>query len=243
MPISAEQCVSLLHDALANRPTNFYSQEAVDWFADVTGIVQAHDPAQAIFLQAKLDTVVSNKHSSLAPELLLMHADACEAFIAAARAIYTRIQLETNSFTTKQLEKGAVFDYFREVQEIIQGATRDILFIDPYLDGEFISKYLPQVRASVTVRLLTVDRQADSLKPAVELYNRQHGTSIQLRVLDNKSLHDRHLVIDSTNVFQSGASFKDGAKNAPTSINQIVDVAIPMITEHERRWASATVVV
>jgi hypothetical protein len=57
-----------------------------------------------------------------------------------------------------------------------------------------------------------------------------------------ESLHDRHLVIDGRDVYQSGASFKDGAKNAATSINQIVDVATEMIIEHESRWSKAQVV-
>lgn len=242
MPISAEQCAALLHDALANRPKNFYSQEAADWFADVTGIVDAYSTAQALFLRAKLDTVTGKGLGAMSPVSASMHDDACQSFIAAARSIYTRLRLETNSFTTKQLEKGAVFDYFREVQEIIQGAMRDILFIDPYLDVEFVSTYLPQVQASVAVRLLTVNRQVVSLKPALDLYNKQNGVGVQLRALDNKTLHDRHLVIDGVDVFQSGASFKDGAKSAPTSINQIVDVAAVMVAAHEQRWAGAVVI-
>lgn len=155
--------------------------------------------------------------------------------------MYTRLRLETNSFTTKQLGKGAVFDYFREVQEIICAATRDILFIDPYLDAEFVSTYLPQVPARITVRLLTVNRQASSLKAALELYNKQYGAAVQLRAMDNKTLHDRHLVIDGTDVYQSGASFKDGAKSAPTTLNQIVDVAAVMIAAHQHRWDGSTV--
>jgi len=242
MPISAEQCVALLHDALANRPEDFYSQEAMDWFADVTGIVDAYSTMQSVFLRAKLDLVTSQKAGAMSPLTASMHQDECRAFVAAARSIYMRLRLETNSFTTKQIERGAVFDYFREVLEIIRVAAKDILFIDPYLDAEFVSAYLPQVPPGVTVRLLTVNRQVPALKPALELYNKQHGASVQLRALDNKTLHDRHLVIDGTDVFQSGASFKDGAKSAPTSLNQIVDVAAVMIAAHEQRWASATVV-
>ena len=35
--------------------------------------------------------------------------------------------------------------------------------------------------------------------------------------------HDPSLFIDGSSCYQSGASFKDGAKNAPTTLTQITD--------------------
>ena len=42
MPITAEECVALLRDELSNCPIDTYSEEALEWFARVTGIVEAH---------------------------------------------------------------------------------------------------------------------------------------------------------------------------------------------------------
>ena len=162
--------------------------------------------------------------------------------MAQARRIYTQLQLSTNSFITKQVNQGEVHTYFDEVRLLMAGATQDALFIDPYINPEFVTRYLPQMPAGVRVRLLTAEMQATALHEALKLYRQEHRRDVELRVMNDKALHDRHLVIDSREVYQSGASFKDGGKNAPTSINQIVDLASEMIAAHEKRWASARVV-
>ena len=53
------------------------------------------------------------------------------------------------------VEKGRLFDYFEELKDIIKQATADVMFVDPYLDDQFISRYLPHVKPGVTIRLLT----------------------------------------------------------------------------------------
>jgi hypothetical protein len=163
-------------------------------------------------------------------------------FAARARSLLTQLQLATNTFTTRQLGAGSVHDYFEEIRQLVAGATRDVLFIDPYIDATFVTRYVPQIPQGVTVRLLTAERQANALRQALNLFQQQHGAVVELRVVPDRSLHDRHLTIDSRDVYQSGASFKDGARNAPTYINQIVDVAADLIRAHEENWASARVV-
>jgi hypothetical protein len=37
--------------------------------------------------------------------------------------------------------QGEVFDYFDEIRRIISLATSDLLFVDPYLDADFVSRY------------------------------------------------------------------------------------------------------
>jgi hypothetical protein len=41
-----------------------------------------------------------------------------------------------------------VFDYFDEIRKIIELAKQDLFFIDPYLDSEFVSRYLSHVDPS-----------------------------------------------------------------------------------------------
>ena len=48
----------------------------------------------------------------------------------------------------------AVFDYFDEIRGIITEAKQDLLFVDPYLDAEFVTRYLPHVASGTQVRLL-----------------------------------------------------------------------------------------
>lgn len=240
MPISAEQCVAVLRDLLANRPADTYAAEALDWFADVAGTVSAYDQVKAVPLNMLLGQIA---------QVAAMNVFAGDArhnavmrFYMEARAVFRALQLGTNAYTTAQIERGEVYNYFEELRQLIRAAEADILFIDPYIDAEFVERYLPQIPAGVSVRLLTSAGRVGSLAPALTLYRQQHqGVQVQLRTMPNQSIHDRHLVIDRRDVWQSGASFKDGAKNAPTTINQIVDVAAAMIAAHEENWNRATV--
>ena len=50
---------------------------------------------------------------------------------------------------------GGVYDYFDEVRKFIESASVDLLFVDPYLDAEFVSRYLPHVETGVAIHLLT----------------------------------------------------------------------------------------
>lgn len=241
MGIPADQCAALLRDALSNRPTDPWSDEAAAWFADVAGIINAHSTAIGLPFELLLPRVTNTHSGMMAPVASSMTLNAQKEFVTRARSVLTQLQLATNTFTTRQLGAGAVHDYFEEVRQLIAGATRDVLFIDPYIDATFVTRYLPQIPQGIAVRLLTAERQAAALRQSLNLYQQQHGTAADLRVMADRSLHDRHLVIDGRDVYQSGASFKDGARNAPTSINQIVDVAADIIRAHEANWAAARV--
>jgi hypothetical protein len=113
--------------------------------------------------------------------------------------------------------QGLIFDYFDGIRKIIMLASSDLLFVDPYLDAEFVSRYLPQVRSGVQVRLLVgkKEKQLAALSSAVKLFAQQHQMHIGLRSTPN--LHDRYIIVDGWSCYQSGASFKDGARTAPTT--------------------------
>ncbi len=242
MPMTAEQCVAFLRDALTRRPVDTYSDDALEWYADVTGAVSAYDALAAVQLRALLHRVSDITAGVSGPVMANRRQAACSEFVVEARSIYTQLRLTTNSFSTAQVAAGAVYDYFEEIRQLIAAAAGDVLFIDPYIDATFVTRYLPQTPQGVTVRLLTAERQAAALRQALNMFQQQHGTAVELRVVPNPSLHDRHLVIDRRDAYQSGASFKDGARNAPTSINQIADVAADLIRAHEANWAAARVV-
>jgi hypothetical protein len=242
MAIPPEQCAALLRDALSNRPADPWSDESLNWFADVAGIVNAYSKVEGVAFAALLGQATAPGSGLMSPTSKVLTLNAQRQFVAQTRSLLTQLQLATNAFTTRQLGAGAVHDYFEEVRQLLAGATRDALFIDPYIDGTFVTRYLPQVPSGVNVRLLTAERQATALRQSLNLYQAQHGTAAELRVVPDRSLHDRHLVIDARDVYQSGASFKDGARNSPTSINQIVDVASELIRAHETNWTGARTV-
>ena len=133
---------------------------------------------------------------------------------------------------------GAVFDYFDEVRKIIETASADLLFVDPYLDGEFVSRYLPHVKPGVRVRLLTV-KGISTLVPAATLFAEQTGLPIYVR--SSSEMHDRFVIVDVTSGYQSGASFNHGAKKAPTTLTQITDAFAVVRQQYEDRWNTGSV--
>jgi len=80
--------------------------------------------------------------------------------------------------------------------------------------------YLPQVATGVTTRLLAREK-LPTLLPAVDAFVQQSKAKVEVRSAPN--FHDRYLIVDRVACYQSGASFKDGAKSAPTTLTQITD--------------------
>ena len=122
------------------------------------------------------------------------------------------LRMQTLGPVNVAVSHGMVFDYFDEIRKIIELAKQDLLFVDPYLDAEFISRYLPQVPVGVNTRLLA------------------------------RESHDRYLLVDRNACYQSGASFKDGARSAPTTLTQITDAFGAMLTTYEDLWSHSTIV-
>jgi|SRR6185503_545565 len=133
---------------------------------------------------------------------------------------------------------GQVFTYFDEVRRVIEKARTEVFFVDPYLDADFMGRYMPHVSAGVTVRLLGHNK-IEALLTAVEMCARQSGLAIAVR--SSANLHDRFLFVDQKLCYLSGASFKDGALNAPTTLTQIADGFGAMWDTYEKMWQAATV--
>lgn len=148
------------------------------------------------------------------------------------------LRLETLGPVNMAIPHKMVFEYFDEIRKIIEFARQDLLFVDPYLDAEFVARYLPNVAAGVTIRLLARERLAKLLS-AVDAFARQTGATVEIR--SAPSFHDRYVFVDRASCYQSGASFKDGAKSAPTTLTQITDAFAPISRTYEEMWALAQV--
>jgi len=149
------------------------------------------------------------------------------------------LQMRTIGPINVALGQGMVFDYFEEVRRTIELASQEVWFIDQYLDADFVARYLPHVRAGVSIRLLTSTKRLSSLLAAVDLFAQQN--QIEISVRSTSGVHDRYVIIDKASCFQSGASFKDGARSAPTTLTQITDAFAAVLQTYEGLWADATV--
>jgi hypothetical protein len=141
------------------------------------------------------------------------------------------LRLKTSGPLSVGIGTGRVFEYFDEIRKLIEGARADLLFVDPYIDAEFVSRYLPLVPDGTAVRILARERLT-TLKPAVAAFIAQSGKSVEVRTCGG--FHDRYLFIDGQACYQSGASFKDGAKKAPTVLTQITDAVSAVTTTYEQ---------
>jgi len=162
-----------------------------------------------------------------------------EIMVALHRA-RQELKMKTVGPTNVVIPQGAVFDYFDEIRKTIEAATQEIFFVDPYLEADFVARYFPHIHAGVHVRLLTTNWKLSALLAAVDMFAKQSGLNVAVRATAT-GLHDRYVFIDKATCYQSGASFKDGGKKAPTTLTQITDAFDAMWNTYDRIWNSATV--
>lgn len=231
--IAPEVLIAELDDILASRPTQVEvgnnDEHVMAWMGRVKAALIAWDAGQSAmlpFIESRLYALASQEVERGYRELL--------ALIHQARASL-RLRITPTSVVAG---KGMVFEYFDGVRKIVESATSDTLFVDPYLDADFVARYLAYVPAGVPIRLLTREKLA-TLLPAVDTFAAQHQEKVQVRSTDK--IHDRYVFVDGKECFQSGASFKDGARNAPTTLTQITDAFAAVQQTYENIWAAAKV--
>lgn len=224
-----EELLGEVEDILRTMPDRATLRHPTDenfaWLGRVSAFIEAWDAPK----QAPLGAAMNQFHGQMA-------RDAQEGFRKILTLLHQArhdLRMKTIGPVNAALGHGDVFDYFDEIRKIIETAKQDLLFVDPYLDAEFVSRYLPYVAAGVTIRLLARERLG-ALLPAVDMYARQTGITVQVR--SAPGFHDRYVIVDRAECYQSGASFKDGAKKAPTTLTQITDAFPVVLQTYEDLW-------
>jgi hypothetical protein len=146
--------------------------------------------------------------------------------------------MKTSGPTSIAVGQGMTFMYFDELRKAIELAKQELFFVDPYLDADFVSRYLPHAAAGVGIRLLAREK-LKTLLPAVQAFVQQAKAKVEIR--STPQLHDRYVFIDRSSCYQSGASFKDGAKTAPTTLTQIIDAFDVVLSIYENKWSAGKV--
>jgi hypothetical protein len=148
------------------------------------------------------------------------------------------LRLDLTGPTNEVIGEGGVWRYFDHIRKIVEGAQQDVLFVDQYLDAEFVSRYLPHVPQSAAIRLLTGSSKLKKLVPAASMFAKENSVSLEIR--SSKKPHDRFVIVDRTGCYQSGASIKDGASISPTIITEFTDARDSIIATYEQIWSEAT---
>jgi acetolactate synthase regulatory subunit len=149
----------------------------------------------------------------------------------------SELRLITGGSVSAAFGGGQPFDIFDELRRVIETTQTDILFVDPYMGADFVSRYLPHVPQGVTVRLLTKN-MVPQLTSALGVYTQQHPLNIEARI--SATIHGRFLCVDRSRSFTVDASFKDAAKSAPAALIELTDTAAASLSQYETLWLSGT---
>ncbi len=238
MAISDEQLLAEIEDVMRSMPAigNIMGGdlETAPWLGRTAAILEKTDFSYSIKFLSIQNELLSGIQGS--------YPRAAAKLIALLHEARSSVILRTPGPRSIAIAGGGVFSYFDEISRIIQTANIEIFFIDQYLDSEFVARFLAPISSTLTVRLLSSDnRHLASLVPAAKLLSQQNSLSISIRT--TQGIHDRYLLVDGLTCYQSGASFKDGAKNAPVTITQIVDAFSAVKQTYETLWNSALIVI
>lgn len=232
--MNQEELLGEVEDILRTMPDRATLRHPTDenfaWLGRVSAFVEAWDVPK----QIPLNIAMNQFHGQMARDA----QEGLRKILTLLHQARHDLRMKTIGPVNAALGHGDIFDYFDEVRKIIEPAEQDLFFVDPYLDAEFVSRYLPHVAAGVPIRLLTRER-LETLLPAVGMYAKQYGTAVQVRSVSG--FHDRYVIVDRSACYQSGASFKDGAKRAPTTLTQITDAFPVVLQTYEDLWGKGKV--
>jgi hypothetical protein len=230
--MTKDQLLAEVEDLIRTMPPEAtldqHNSDNFSWFGRLSAVINAWNPIKAALLSAYQDQFRS----------WAMHSSGYARILTVLHEARHDLRMQTAGPINTALPHGEVFRYFDEIRKIIESAKNDLLFVDPYLDAEFVSRYMGHVSVGVTTRLLAREK-LPILLPAVDLFAKQTKSKIEVRSSPN--FHDRYVFVDRTECYQSGASFKDGAKTAPTTLTQITDAFAAMLQTYENIWSGAKV--
>ena len=236
MPLLDAQILAELEDLLRTMPPHptlrHPTEENFAWFGRARSIVAAWNGSSSIFFGPYVETFIGS-----------INAHAAEEAFAKLMTILQEARFDLRMRTTGPLSvavnRGQPFDYFDEVRKLIAAAQTDILFVDPYLDADFVARYLPHIRAGVKIRLLT-SKNLPVLLPAVQQFVLQRAASVEVRK-PNARPHDRYVFIDRAQCYLSSATFQDGGRLSPATLQQISDSFAELSQIYEAEWANGSI--
>ena len=203
------------------------SREHLIWLGQAHALVSRWSRVDSIQFQVCSDHLssVTLRENNVATILGILH-----------RAI-ADLELSTPDKTKVVFAAGEVYDFFRELNNVIESADKTIFIVDPYLDPEVFDQYLTSRKPEVTVRLL-LSKNSSSVKPAAEKYIEQHGDVIEIK--KSKKTHDRVIFVDDQVCWEVGQSLNHAAKAKPTYLAPLApDVVSAKLEEYNSIWCDA----
>lgn len=230
--IDQKQLLAEVENLIRSTPQGYFEAASRhEWLGHVSAVLTT-SPQGSSIVDSFLSAMSNHRPSAISEQVA-----SYRRIIVSLHEVRRVLQWKTKTPTGVVIGPGMVFDYFDEVRKIIKQAKHEILFVDPYMNSEFVSKYMKLINSNVKVRLLA-SSSADALATALDLFTKQSGISVEIRT--SNRLHDRFIFVDRRECYLSGASFKDGAKRSPTVIAQITDAFDALLDCYETIWNSST---
>ena len=150
------------------------------------------------------------------------------------------LELQIPEPTQGAFGPGAMYDFFRAMNQVLASAKQALFVVDPYMDDTIFDSYFSSVRPPLTIRLLVRDFSA-KIRPAITLFTSQYKVSTEAR--RSGDLHDRVIFVDASECWVLGHSVKDAARSKPTYLAPLSpDVALLKLADYERIWSAATAI-
>jgi hypothetical protein len=213
---------------LAGNPTD----EHQEWIGQARALIAAWDEPRATAFKLDCDKALAvDYYKPMEP----VHALA--RIVSTIQEARSELRLITGGRVSASFAGGQPFNIFDELRKVIGTAQTNVLFVDPYMGADFVSRYLPHVPQNVAIRLLTKN-MVPQLTSALGVYIQQHPLNIEART--SATIHGRFLSLDGTRSFTVDASFKDAAKSAPAALIELSDTAAASLQQYEALWATGT---
>lgn len=128
-----------------------------------------------------------------------------------------RIKILENNFNNKTFSNeifydGEIYDAYSLFLKIIDTSKKSIIVIDNYVSKELLD-ILSKTNKDITIYSKNIDNNL------ISKYNSQYS-NVAFKI-DNR-FHDRFIIIDESDVYHCGASFKDLGRKY-FAINKIID--------------------
>lgn len=133
---------------------------------------------------------------------------------------------------------GEEYDFYRDLSSLIQAATQEIFFVDPYLDENIFNLYVSSVPATINVRILS-----NNIKPNVDRIARMFLSKQPIQLRSSTDIHDRHIFIDQRG-WVVGQSIKDAAAKKPTYMIELTEPGLTATKNiHNQIWSRSTAII
>ncbi len=141
---------------------------------------------------------------------------------------------------------GAEFDALQAMGKVLREATKNLLFIDAYMDEKVLTDFAPLAPEGVVIWVFgdSSSSKVASLRPAAERWVKQYGATrpLEVRLSAPRALHDRLVVVDAgTRVWNLSQSLNHFVARSPASIVRFdADVAAMKRDHYLSLWGGAT---